>query len=112
MRLGRIFMAFALAMALAMHSPTTCRAAHPSCHHSSGTDAPPLRCCQTVTCVSIDTRHFAAAPAPSLANTLAPAAVAYLAPRQPLIKIAFVSARAPSPPARIQLVIELRTLLI
>jgi hypothetical protein len=97
MRFGRVFMALALTIAFAMHSPIACSAARESCHHSSRSDAP-LPCCNTVMCVSVDARHDAATPAPSLANGLAPALIAYLAPRPPL--------------AGTPLVIELRTLLI
>ena len=104
-------MAFALTIAFAMHSPIACGAAHASCHHSSHSDAP-LPCCNTVMCVSVDARHDAATPAPSLANALSPAFIAYRAPRPPLAEIAFASARTTSPPAGTRLVIELRTLLI
>jgi len=112
-RLGRIALMLALAMAFTMHAPIACHAVNNSCHHSSRSGAPPLPCCTTMMCLSaIDARYDAVTPAPSLANTHAPAPIVYLAPREPLAQIAFDSARTPSPPASTPLVIELRTLLI
>jgi hypothetical protein len=105
-------MAFALVMAFAIHSPMTCQAAQQSCHHSSRSDSPPMPCCKTVMCISIDARRDPVTPAPSIPNSIAPVAIAYLAPRPPLTAIVFDSAKTTAPPARAPLVIQLHTLLI
>jgi hypothetical protein len=111
-RLSKIVLIFALAMAFAIHSPIACQAANQSCHHATRSDAPSMPCCKTAMCHSLAVRHDAVTPAPSLANTLAPAIVAYVAPRPSLLKIAFDSARTTSPPVGTPLIIELQTLRI
>jgi hypothetical protein len=111
-RFSRIVLAFALVMAFAMHSPMACQAAQPSCHHGSRSAAPAMPCCKTATCISIDARRDAATPAPSIPDSIAPASLAYLTPRPPLVEVAFVPARAMPPRSRAPLVIELQTLLI
>jgi hypothetical protein len=111
-RLGRAVLMFALAMAFAMHAPIACAAVHQNCHQSSRSAAP-LSCCATMSCLSaVDAHHDVVTPAPSLVTSVAPALVAYLAPRPPLAEITFASAKTTSPPPSTPLVIELQTLLI
>jgi hypothetical protein len=107
-------LAFALVTTFAIHSPMTCQAAQQSCPHSTRSHAPsmPMPCCKTVVCISVDARRDAITPAASVPPAIAPISLAYLAPRPPLVAIAFDPARTTAPPPRAPLVIELQTLLI
>jgi hypothetical protein len=111
-RLGRIVLIFALTMAFAIHSPIACQAAHQSCHHGMRSDAPSMPCCKTPMCDSIGVAHDAVTPAPSLANTITPAIVAYIAARPSPLKIACHPAGTSSPPAGPPLILELQILRI
>jgi hypothetical protein len=110
--LGRTFLSLALLMALALPSPSMCRAAHEDCHHSSRSDAPQHPCCNPTMCLSaLDARHDVVTPAPSLAITFAPAPITYLMPRHSL-EVTPAAVTTPSPPRYASRIIELRTLLI